>query len=290
MDIKMFADQIIPLVETALGRQLRLMEIKKPGYHGALHALVIKNPDGNASPIFYLDPCFQQYEKTGNITDIVGQITEHFRKYQVTGSVPTDWLKDFNQVKGLIFYYLINYEANKDILADSPHTRYLDLAKVYAILYQNEIIGEGTIRIQNSHLAAWGVTAEQIAAIADQNTPLLCPPYLAPMEEPASPCMGAALESTPYLSVLSNRQFWRGAAAICYNHILRDFAHQAGQDILVIPSSIHEAMLLPITEWDDPAFLKEILFRVNQRYVAAEEVLSDHIYIYRTDTDSMEII
>ena len=71
-----------------------------------------------------------------------------------------------------------------------------------------------------------------------------------------------------------------GASVILYPDVLRMAAKKLGGDLLVLPSSIHEVILVRhenIGEYDKIAeFVKEI----NQKEVLSEDVLSDSVYRY----------
>ena len=53
-----------------------------------------------------------------------------------------------------------------------------------------------------------------------------------------------------------------------------------GRDFFVLPSSLHEVLLLPVMDemsaWD----LRQIVGTMNHQVVSDEEVLSDHVYRY----------
>lgn len=79
--------------------------------------------------------------------------------------------------------------------------------------------------------------------------------------------------------VLTNNIRTNGATCITYPDILKDFAEEHQSDIYIIPSSIHEVILIPESNLDMEEF-NQIIAEVNQKELDPTEVLSDHMYLY----------
>lgn len=60
---------------------------------------------------------------------------------------------------------------------------------------------------------------------------------------------------------------------------------------MVIPSSVHEMLLIPAGQGEmDAKELNAMVQMVNATEVAEADVLATQVYIYRADTDSLEIM
>ena len=62
--------------------------------------------------------------------------------------------------------------------------------------------------------------------------------------------------------------------------VLEEIGQKTGSDFFILPSSIHEVLLLPDTGREDSKGLKKVISEVNRTQVAPEEVLSDTLYRY----------
>ena len=62
--------------------------------------------------------------------------------------------------------------------------------------------------------------------------------------------------------------------------VLRRVADQLKDDFYVIPSSIHECMVLPAGSHLKTESISRIVRRINRTKVAPEEVLADSVYRY----------
>lgn len=84
------------------------------------------------------------------------------------------------------------------------------------------------------------------------------------------------------MRVLTNSKRVHGAACILYPGVLDEVAQETGGSFFILPSSVHEVIILPDAGNGDGERLKEIIRMVNTTQVAPEEVLSDTLYRYDT--------
>ena len=88
------------------------------------------------------------------------------------------------------------------------------------------------------------------------------------------------MESDDFMMyVLSNGENWLGSGVIAYPKILDMAAEKLGGSFYIIPSSIHEVILLPAS-LIDPEPVVSIIKEVNKSVVSPEERLSDNLYYY----------
>lgn len=92
----------------------------------------------------------------------------------------------------------------------------------------------------------------------------------------------------PY--VMTNRYCFYGAAGLLDRTMIAQFAETKGTGIYILPSSVHELMLLPATKRDDRKILNEMTRDINQWGATPDERLADHAYFYEPVTDNIQII
>lgn len=90
--------------------------------------------------------------------------------------------------------------------------------------------------------------------------------------------------------VLSNRLRIHGAACLLYPNCLKEIAGHIGSDLYIIPASIHELILLPVDKDTKLEELKSDVIRANEDIVEPENRLTDDIYIYERETDTIKIV
>ena len=82
------------------------------------------------------------------------------------------------------------------------------------------------------------------------------------------------------MMILTNSRKTYGACSILYPGMLEQLAERIGGDYYMIPSSVHEFLLVPAEREQDREELKKMIAEVNRTELPPEEVLSDHLYLY----------
>ena len=98
------------------------------------------------------------------------------------------------------------------------------------------------------------------------------------------------LKDTVPMKVLTNDKRIQGAACVLYPGILEKISEESRKNLFVLPSSVHEVILLEDTGEENPEDLKRMIYEVNRTNVAAEEVLSDSLYYYDRKQKNLRII
>jgi hypothetical protein len=90
--------------------------------------------------------------------------------------------------------------------------------------------------------------------------------------------------------VISNEHKFYGAAVMLYPGFLADFAAQLAVDFYILPSSVHEIIVVPAqNEPQQNEFLKMVC-EINATQVAAEEVLADSVYFCEWETGMITVM
>lgn len=271
--------------------------------------IILKNGE-KISPNIYLDEYFTQYEQGKTLEEVVDRILILYYN-QVKEKSDFDLQFTFEAMKDNIIFRVINKEKNEELLKDCPHVVFLDLAVTFHCLIQDGWDSIGTIRITNDHLRLWQVSEKDMIDLARKNTPKLLPPLLRKMDDVLKEMLeqedivpeeeNLQLEfdrlqgndedsSHAELFVLSNTKGINGASCILYEDAIRHFAKLMKSDLYILPSSIHELILLPTKDSYDKERLEEMVIDINRTQVPYEEVLSDHIYYYSRIQNKIKIL
>lgn len=191
-------------------------------------------------------------------------------------------LTEYEAVKDRLFIRLSNAEYNENLLSTVPHRIVEDLAVTYHIQIQGPVQdGLYSTIVNNTLLEQYGVTADQLHEDAMINSPRLFPPTLRTMREVLMGCGVLPDEpGSPKMYVLSNPENINGAAALMYENAMEEAAKVLDGDYVVLPSSVHEVILLPDNGSLDYSELEQMVIQVNNSIVKQEDKLSDHVYKY----------
>lgn len=81
--------------------------------------------------------------------------------------------------------------------------------------------------------------------------------------------------------VLTNSLGINGASAMLYNGLIEEFANKTKSNLYILPSSIHEVIIMPYQDEYDIEELKNMVMEINATQVPKGDVLSDSVYIYQ---------
>ena len=253
-----------------------------------MDGLVIMEKGKDIAPTIYLDSFYELYTNGENIKNIIRQIEGIYEQNKNNVTFDVNILKHFDTIKDKIVYKVVNYRSNEKLLEQVPHKRILDLAVVFYCLLDNEYGRSATALIYNNNLKNWNVTIDDVYKAALKNTPDLLHSKISSMAALFEKCGvnvdGEEVDLKDYVPsdmyVLTNESKLNGAACILYENVLYDFAQKLGADLYILPSSVHEVILLPKLSMFEKDELVNMVKEVNTEGVAADEVLSDHVYEY----------
>lgn len=299
MNFQHFSDELIAQL-TPMFPEGTLINIQKvPKNNGVcLDALIIREPGVNISPMIYLEDYYVLYKDGTLLDEICHIICDVFLEVRLNHPVDPRFFTDFEQAKKHLVYQLISYAKNEERLCELPHIRYLDLAIVFCCMMQLENGENATILIRNEHLDLWHTDLETIKKQAFDNTPRLLPAYIQPIADAICDLMEAneSLErllplidrdAAPPLYVLTNETQIYGAACMLYPSLLADFAESIGKDLYILPSSIHEVLLLPTDVRCADKELCALVRSVNSEQLPPAQQLSDTIYYYSREKKAL---
>ena len=87
-------------------------------------------------------------------------------------------------------------------------------------------------------------------------------------------------EALQPMYILSNSGKVNGATCILYDGLLSQIAERLKSDFILLPSSIHEVILVPVDQCEELCTFSSMVAEVNETQLTDEEILSDHAYYY----------
>lgn len=282
MNYKKFCEELAEEVKRQAKEktEVKLQKIRKNNGVEA-DALEIYTHGSRFSPILYLEEFYEQYLKGVSVTHLASLMLDYYEEFRKNPPVFEDTFETYEQAAPEIFCKLINYEKNSSLLTQVPHERWLDLAVVY--YYQMELSGEeATILIRNSHLKQWKITGARLRQDAWDNTLKRMAPCwknLTEILEEAGLKQEDGQESAVPVYLLTNTKKCLGAICIRYPRMAEFIAGRLKSDYYVLPSSIHECLILPAGGFSGSQ-LRNMVREINETRLQPQEVLSDQVYFY----------
>lgn len=262
----------------------------------SLSGLVIREKDSNISPTFYFEEMYQEWVRCG--TDyIVEKILNSYRKCQVPKDIDFDVYQDFSNVKNKICYKLISMDKNEALLEEIPYIPYLNLAICFYCILEGEFTGMGTVLIYNRHMEMWNTSVSELYELARENTQRLLPFYFCSMKDILQKVLAGLEVETPNryedelsMYVLTNEQKHLGAIALLYDNVLELIYQTFQSNFYILPSSVHEVIVLPENSEISRYFLQSMVREINATAIKPQEFLSDEIYYYDREMRQIQLI
>jgi len=290
--INEFAEQIIGglTVELGEGYSFSCNEVLK---NNGVRFYGVNISDGSrVAPVIYLNQYYEHYTNGDcSVEESISHIIDVYRSnHEMPMDFDTNSFLNWEYVKENLTCKVINTSANSDLLEDIPSVPFIDLSIVFMFAGKTADTNY-SILIRNSHLAAWNVSVEDLLEASTSN--LRDRFIIKSMAEVLAGMLGyddadmiPNLDSCP-MYILSNESKIFGATGIISTETLHDFAEDIGTDIAIIPSSIHELILVPLTDDINLEYFDDMINEVNTTQVQPEEVLSNHAYIYHKDENQV---
>ncbi|MCR5097357.1 MAG: DUF5688 family protein [Lachnospiraceae bacterium] len=258
-----------------------------------LDGLVIHEQDVDLSPTIYLDGYYDMLLDGHSFGEVFDSIIENYEDHKNTSFGAGDCFSDFGWVRAHLVMRLISRRKNEDLLKEVPHIPFLDLALVFAVRMEVKTGLFGSALIHHRHAQFWNTDATELFEHAKKAAPLLLPPAIQKMDD----LIGEVVHKYPYISagtdlpmyVVTNTERNYGASAICYHHVIRELSDEMRSDLYIIPSSVHEVIVIPSDLGIEVSQLNDTIRLVNEDHVSPSEVLSDHTYIYHRNTDKITL-
>lgn len=256
-----------------------------------LKALVIAGQDTNFHLSIYMEGFYDRYAEGTPLAEIEERILCIWQENRTAEKFDSTLFTEWKNVQKRLIYKLVSLGRNRELLKDVPHRKLpdLDLAIVYECFLGAGREGSGVILIHEDQLKLWGVTADELYETAVRNTPELMGYRFSSMSEVLWKLMGNGedaeeqedlreLDGECPMYILTNRHRLHGAGCILYENLLMEIAEKWDDDICILPSSIHETILMPADAAGSVEKISQMVREVNQTQLSPEEVLSDHAY------------
>lgn len=265
-----------------------------------LDGLTIRQEGQSITPTIYLNDLYAEYRDHGDINGIISNVADIY--VNSLDDVPE--IKSFDlerelfseKVKGLITFRVCGYEANKEMLDTMPHERVGDMALTYHVIATQTKDGLGSIRVTDSLMDRMKIDETELKVLAIENTMRMYPPTLRSMTEVIDEMVKGGPRGSGSLNrelpedimyVLSNTSGINGATSLFYPDLQQQIADLLGSNYYVLPSSIHETLIVPDAGKMSQQELAAMVKEVNETQVAPNEVLTNNVYHY--DKDDKEL-
>lgn len=289
MVYKQFEDLLLERIKELNPEDEVLITNVKKNNGIVLRGLCVRKSGDNISPTVYMQNYFSEDTSEDDIVVIAEKIQRVIENSRIERRrfEGLDKLLDFGEVADKVFFTVINRDKNSDLLKEIPYREILDLAIVYKIHINMIDCSTGSIQVKNEFLRMWGIQEETLYQLAMKNTEKIFGTCLRNMNELLiEMCKGKvpdyllpALEEDNLMYVSTNQEKNYGASVIFVDENFRKSVQEKLGDFVIIPSSIHETIIIPFADSMDVNELRRMVSQVNDSELNPTDVLSNNVYI-----------
>ena len=299
-DFAQYVKKEIEQLPIAEGCEVTIHKVPK---NNAIWTGITIHPEGGSiSLTVYLDDYYSGYQ-TGKISarDAVMEIEKKYKEYQLGPEVSvkdiTDVIADFEKVKFRIYPRVIATEGNEAFLQNAVSRQFLDMSVTYHIdiadLFEEK--GSASVTISKSLMQHYGVDEDQLFRLAIINQrekgmdDLGMVEVLKSIGYPAVMLPDIPPEEDPMHIVTTPDRLY-GASFLLDPESLDKVAEGFGEGFMIIPSSIHELIVIPESKVQMPIDELFVMVKeVNANEVKPDEVLTDSVYHYDIQTKEVTV-
>lgn len=296
MDFKEFQNQILQEAKDRMwGVQVEIRPVEKlqgESYTG----LSIQPSDSPMAATLNLDAVYNQMVDQGkSFQEVADDLITHAADIIVDmPKIDVNDLTNYDQMKNTLVVQVIPTDRNADMLADIPHKDIEDMSLVYRMQIDQNETGTSSVLITNEMLENYGITVDQLHQDAMDAAVINNPATFRSMQEVLSDLMGMPAEMMPPMDgpqmyVASVESSLNGAGVIAYPDFMNQVAEQVGGDFFVLPSSVHEVLVVPDDGSIDRHDLESMVREVNASEVLPKDQLSDNVYHYDSQDKVFEL-
>ena len=258
------------------------------------------NATVSVTPVVYLEPAYREMQTTGISADkIIEDLADIYlgalsmaegMKRELAPKIDADFIK-----KNVVFR-MVNTDLNLKMVQECVHRDVEDLSAIYFVITKMDSRGCEGFKVEKAMLESFGLTEQELYECAKVNTPEKMPVKIcriedillkSPMCDPFTRKMiEDSMDSVPEAErvyVVGNETDHFGANVVMFPEVLAEAANKIGSKCFVIPSSMHEVIVLS-AEGMSPDGLKNLIRDTNDNHVAPQDFLSDSVYTFDPQT------
>lgn len=270
-------------------------EVMETTKHTKVNSLKI-DMNGNTNHMaINLDGLYERLKYDMRYEEINGHVTKKVKEYaKFAKKMNLEGIYDYEKTKNQIEAELVNSKRMDTMLSNVIHTEIGDMAVVYFITKEIDEDKVAKIHITEDILQKLGVSKEELHKNALAITALHHPIKMKSMPDILAELSGMDreyyAETEDDMWVVMNDKGYKGAIALFYPGMMEFISKEIGGGYYVIPSSIHEMIIVPDNFDTTGEKLEEMIHEVNATEVPEKEVLSDNIYRYHAESRTFEMI
>ena len=301
MDFEEFKNELMELLTQELDNRgienlsLRFDSINSPD--GQNERLVVAVGDSKMSMAFRLREIYRDFENGEDMDHAVDRmcstIKESISVIETREQDVKAFITDYEKLKDNTYLRLV--PGDSPILADTPHKKIEDMALVVSIALVDfsDEHGKSVVVVSKPLMEMYGIDEQQLFADAERNSLQYEPVVFTPLGQMIKDLIKAENLPDPadegiVAYIATNRSGFHGASVISYPDFCKEAAETMGGSFFLIPSSVHEFILIKDDGTPKAKDLNRMIKNVNETVLEPRDFLSNQCYHYNAKSKTLE--
>ena len=284
MELKAFADIVSEGIQKVMGEDYSISVVEK--FKNKIGIEFVKKSEASLQThTVHIQDLLGEYNKKDDIETIVQEVISRYNRSLEAASEVYQLDFELEQCRNRVIYRLMSRERNQKLLDGTPYIPFLDMAITFHIVVSLNKRYVQTIRISEKIQKRWGVSVEQLLKMASANTENILPLEITSLDKMVEKYINVEKRPPKHpqdldMIVITNCIGIYGAAAILYKDLMQSLADELNCDLYVVPSSVHEMIVIPAEDKELYEMLSSLVKEVNTQCVDPDEILADRVFIY----------
>ena len=249
------------------------------------------------APILYLEEYYQMLQEGNSETEVLQRIAREY--LDCDRGMPQnvgELIPDFESAKEQLWLKLVGKESNQRKLERCVYKEVegTDLVATFQLRVRIPGLEEGNISVDKRIMEKWGCDVDSLYESVLANMVCQMPAQVSEIDSVLTGDDGGGKPEEvscqeKKLYVLRNTEESHGAATLLYPGVLQALAENSGADLFILPSSIHEVLVMKADGEINAGELQYMVMDINRHMVEPEEVLSDQVYRYDRESQSLSM-
>lgn len=303
MNFNEFVNEVKDNIKLFLPKDYENAEVSTMECHKlnrAYTGLMVRKEGELLTPTINLNQLYEAYKTQPSVT--METVCRKIADIVLEAPIQVDLkaILNYENVKDKLFIRVSSVEANKEVFEIVPHQLKEDLAITYHVAVGKDQDGLSSMLITNEMMKEYGVTQEQIHEDAMKSSPRVMVPEVSSIgvlideiyqknilmltPDEREMLLETLQESSemPTFFVVTNTERVNGAGVIFYPEFMDNMGELLGNNFFILPSSIHQMLILPDDGQVDAEMLRDMVKEVNATQVAPAERLTNDVYHFDT--------
>ena len=248
-------------------------------------------PDKNCMPTFYFEDFYEAYEEGDDIKEMAKAIVGISCEAYLNVPDFATFSLEFENVRDHLLVQLLDADLNEERLKQMVYKPVGNgFVMVAYIVIKSSSEGYMRTAVTKEMAESYGYDEDEVMDTAFSNTIARFEPIFASLIgfnkkgviSPEDNLLDKNLKinADPQLYILTNASFNDGACTFFYPFVAERIGEILGDNYYVLPSSLHEVIIVPESKTIAKDELNQIVCEINHSQVPEEEILSDTVYYY----------